>query len=147
MFLVIVPSNGRKKPNKFEVLWLFWKIRAAFSQIYFPTFFRQELNQKKIYLERAPRNKLIFDPYVGNQIERLCQKVKTFSFFFEVKNPFLRTICLIFMGKVTVAAHLRSLRPDDPLSKGHPRSIKQQLETLKTFQTYLPTIKLLILSI
>ena len=33
-----------------------------------------------------------------------------------------------------VAARLRSLRSDDPLSKGHPRSIKQELETLKTFK-------------
>ena len=29
---------------------------------------------------------------------------------------------------ITVAARLRSLRSDDPLSKGHPRSIKQGLE-------------------
>ena len=28
----------------------------------------------------------------------------------------------------SVAARLRSLRTDDPLRKGHPRSIKQQLE-------------------
>ena len=28
----------------------------------------------------------------------------------------------------SVAAHLRSLRLDDPFNKGHPRSIKQQLE-------------------
>ena len=28
-----------------------------------------------------------------------------------------------------VAAHLRSLPSDDPSSKGHPRSIKQELET------------------
>ena len=33
-----------------------------------------------------------------------------------------------------VAAHLRSLRSDDPLSEGHPRSIEQELETVKTFQ-------------
>ena len=37
----------------------------------------------------------------------------------------------------SVAARLRSRRSDDPLSKGHPRSIKQELETLKTFQTHL----------
>ena len=30
--------------------------------------------------------------------------------------------------KLAVAARLRSLRSDDPLSKGHPRSIKQGLE-------------------
>ena len=33
-----------------------------------------------------------------------------------------------------VAARLRSLRTDDPLSKGHPRSVKQELETLKIFK-------------
>ena len=49
--------------------------------------------------------------------------------------------------KGSVAAHLRSLRLDDHLSKGYPRSIKQELETLKTFQTHLCTIKLVILSI
>ena len=46
-----------------------------------------------------------------------------------------------------VAARLRSLRSDDPLNKGHPRSIKQELETLKTFQANLRKIKLVILSI
>ena len=30
--------------------------------------------------------------------------------------------------KGSVAAHLQSLRSDNPLSKGHPRSIKQELE-------------------
>ena len=34
-----------------------------------------------------------------------------------------------------VAAHLRSLRADDPSSKGHPRPIKQKLE-LCQYQTY-----------
>ena len=48
---------------------------------------------------------------------------------------------------VHVAAHLRSLRSDDPLSKGHPRSIEQELETVRTFQTHKKTIKLTILSI
>ena len=33
-----------------------------------------------------------------------------------------------------VAARLRSLRSDDPSSKGHPRSIKQELETRKHFK-------------
>ena len=46
-----------------------------------------------------------------------------------------------------VAAHLRSLRSDDPLGRGHPRSIEQELETVKTFQTHEQTIKLTILSI
>ena len=32
-------------------------------------------------------------------------------------------------AKLTVAARLRSLRSDDPSSKGHPRSIKQESET------------------
>ena len=32
------------------------------------------------------------------------------------------------MSKEVVAAHLRSLRSDDPLSKGHPRPIKQGLK-------------------
>ena len=36
----------------------------------------------------------------------------------------------------SVAAHLRSLRADDPNSKGHPRSIKQKIE-LCQYQTYL----------
>ena len=33
-----------------------------------------------------------------------------------------------------VTARLRSLRPDDPSSKGQPRSIKQELETWKHFK-------------
>ena len=49
------------------------------------------------------------------------------------------------VGFVVVAARLRSLRSDDPLSKGQPRSIKQELETLKTFQTHLWTFKFMIL--
>ena len=33
------------------------------------------------------------------------------------------------LGRILfVAAHLRSLRSDDPLSKGHPRPIKQRLK-------------------
>ena len=32
----------------------------------------------------------------------------------------------------SVAARLRSLRTNDPLSKGHPRSINQELEDIKT---------------
>ena len=47
----------------------------------------------------------------------------------------------------SVAARLQSLRSDDPLSKGHPRSIEQELETWKTFETYIQTIKLTNLSI
>ena len=35
----------------------------------------------------------------------------------------------------SVAAHLQSLRADDPSSKGHPRPIKQKLE-LYQYQTY-----------
>ena len=35
----------------------------------------------------------------------------------------------------SVAAHLRSLRADDPISKGHPRPIKQKIE-LCQYQTY-----------
>ena len=31
-------------------------------------------------------------------------------------------------GILIVAARLRSLRSDDPPSKGHPRSIKQEVE-------------------
>ena len=34
----------------------------------------------------------------------------------------------------SVAARLRSLRSDNPSSKGHPRSIKQELETWKHFK-------------
>ena len=37
-------------------------------------------------------------------------------------------------GYVTVAARLRSVRSDDPLSKGHPRFIKQRLKTVKTLK-------------
>ena len=39
-----------------------------------------------------------------------------------------------FLKKVHVAARLRSLRSNDPSSKGHPRSIKQELETWKHFK-------------
>ena len=46
-----------------------------------------------------------------------------------------------------VAARLRSLRSDDPLSEGHPRFIEQELETWKTFQTHIQTTKLTNLSI
>ena len=42
----------------------------------------------------------------------------------------------------SVAAHLRCLRSDDPLNKGHPRSIWQKLETAATLQTYTRTLKL-----
>ena len=35
---------------------------------------------------------------------------------------------LIYKITNAVAARLQSLRSDDPLSKGHPRSIKQGLE-------------------
>ena len=37
--------------------------------------------------------------------------------------------------RVTVAAHLRSLRSDDSPNKGHPRPIKQRLELCR-YQTY-----------
>ena len=47
----------------------------------------------------------------------------------------------------SVAARLRSLRSDNPLNKGNPRSIKQEVQTSETFQTHLRTIKLVILSI
>ena len=40
-----------------------------------------------------------------------------------------------FQKRGSVAAHLRSLRSDDPLNKGHPRPIKQKLE-LCHYQTY-----------
>ena len=35
----------------------------------------------------------------------------------------------VFNENVAVAARLRSLRSDDPSSKGHPRSMKQESET------------------
>ena len=38
--------------------------------------------------------------------------------------------------RIAVAARLRSLRSDDPLNKGHPRPIKQNLE-LCHYQTYI----------
>ena len=51
----------------------------------------------------------------------------------------------VFSGKKgSVAARLRTLRSDDPLSKGYPRSVEQELET---FQTHIKTIKLTNLSI
>ena len=53
---------------------------------------------------------------------------------------------IVFSRNECVAARLPSLRSDDPLSKGHPRSTKQELQTLKTFQTHLRNIKLIILS-
>ena len=40
----------------------------------------------------------------------------------------------IFSHYVYVAARLRSLRTDDPSSKGHPRSIRQEFETWKHFK-------------
>ena len=39
-----------------------------------------------------------------------------------------RNKCPVNMRGAVVAAHLRSLRSDDPLSKGHPRPIKQRLK-------------------
>ena len=47
----------------------------------------------------------------------------------------------------TVAARLRSLRTNDPLNKGHPRSIWQKLETAVILQTYIQTLKLIALLI
>ena len=46
-----------------------------------------------------------------------------------------------------VATCLRSLRSDDPLSKGHPRPIEQEFKTVTTFQTHIQTVQLTILSI
>ena len=50
-----------------------------------------------------------------------------------VKNPdrgdsTMNTKLLRSSQPVAVAAHLRSLRADNSLNKGHPRPIKQQLE-------------------
>ena len=50
------------------------------------------------------------------------------------KAPLLRN------NDLSVAAHLRSLWSDDPLSKGHPRSIKQGLNTQTRTQTTKLTI-------
>ena len=44
----------------------------------------------------------------------------------------------------SVTAPLRSLRSDDPSSKGHPRSVKQELKNLRTSQTYPRIIRLII---
>ena len=52
-----------------------------------------------------------------------------------------------FTRNVVVAAPLRSLLSDDLLSEGHPRSIEQELQTVKTFQTHIQTIKFTTLSI
>ena len=52
-------------------------------------------------------------------------------FKYETLIYFKEQIAKIFVYRnstVTVAAYLWSLRSDDPLSKGHPRSIKQGLE-------------------
>ena len=43
-------------------------------------------------------------------------------------------LCDCVSVMASVAARLRSLRTDDPSSKGHPRSIKQELETWKYFK-------------
>ena len=48
---------------------------------------------------------------------------------------------------MSIAARLRGMRSDDLLSKGHPRFIDQELETVETFQTHIETIKLTNLSI
>ena len=51
-----------------------------------------------------------------------------------VEKNYQRTASVTLAGttgkirSTSVAAHLRSLRSDDPLSKGHPRPIKQRLK-------------------
>ena len=67
-----------------------------------------------------------------------CSGVKTdhplFALFYnsiEYKLPSKASSKFVYSDKARVAARLRSLRSDDPSSKGHPRSIKQELETWK----------------
>ena len=71
-----------------------------------------------------------------NQKQRLTQQIFSpttvglRSKMFPIKiTPYYRDErCSIDMIDLCVAARLRSLRSDDPLSKGHPRSIKQGLQ-------------------
>ena len=88
----------------------------------------EELNKKQI------RDIVIFDSK-----ETLALQKKT-EIGFKLLNYGERKLDIKThseMPAITVTAHLRSLRSDDPLRKRHPTSIKQKLETLKTFQIHL----------
>ena len=79
----------------------------------------------------------------GDQLQvMICRKIDPQLGLrkFRQQNPKLTR-------NVVVAAPLRSLHSDHLLSKGHPRSIEQELRTVKTFPTHIETIKLTILSI
>ena len=39
----------------------------------------------------------------------------------------------LFTDNAAVAARLRSLRTNDPLNKGHPRSIEKEIELCQTY--------------
>ena len=71
----------------------------------------------------------VFPPYFSGFFGKSQKKFKVGKVgkyddkteYFEKKNAF------IFLKDI-VAARLRSLRTDDPLRKGHSRSIKKELE-------------------
>ena len=72
-----------------------------------------------------------FNKLLNNEQERLNWNfIPSFS-----RNATILRKSPHFLVKVIVAAHLRSLRSDDSLCKGHPRPIKQNLE-LCQYQTY-----------
>ena len=63
------------------------------------------------------------EKFLWKQKFQKCCKVTQSSFFSNSSRPNSKTPV-----QISVAARLRSLRSDDPLSKGHPRSMKQGLE-------------------
>ena len=64
---------------------------------------------------------LFLEPQTFSMITK-CRQVRLESLFLGL------TVCGKACKKLFVAARLRKLRSDDPLSKGNPRSIKQGLE-------------------
>ena len=48
-------------------------------------------------------------------------------------------IYVLVITKISVAAHLRSLRSDDPPNKGHPRAIKQGLKLWENSDLHIQT--------
>ena len=63
-------------------------------------------------------------------LSQLTNNFKKMPADYEVSNTFMKNWLLILQSNeiYIVAARLRNLRSDDPLGKGHPRSIKQGLE-------------------
>ena len=67
---------------------------------------------------------------IGRKNRLIWKAVETISSKLPLESSVENSVAK-FIDK-TVTAHLRSLRTDDPLSKGHPRSINQELEDTKT---------------